>query len=236
MRRGAVLPVLTVLMAALRLPLAAAEPVAVVERTAGRNVIAELIAVSKGELWIRRLSADRRTETIPLEEVKAIDFGELPIELNAAGAILLDPDKPDDTSRLWWAVDHRQFIVLLRTCRFDTGTAKLVAMLKMEKETEGRLEHKDLPPKRRRDLEIARVVLLFSKGQREEARRELARLRNTYRGDPIRQQFIEELWMLLLQEGRRRRPDDGAPAGPLAPPERPHNSERRDERRAPPTP
>jgi len=232
MKGGAVVPALIALMAALRLPVAVAEPVVIVKQTAGRSVIAELIEISKGEVWIRRLNAARGIETIPVKNVKAIDFGELPIELNAAGAILMDPDKPKDTARLWWAADHRQFIALLRTCRLDTGTAKLIAVLKMEKETHERLARKDLSPEHRRDLEIARVVLLSAKGRREEALSLLAQLRNAYRDDPVWRRFAGEL-LIIHQEIRSRQPDGGAPPKPILPRERPRAGERRDERRAP---
>ena len=235
MTGGVLLPALMTLIAAVRLPLAGAEPVATVDRTDGSSVLAEFVAMSGGEVWIRRLTADRGTETIPVKEVKAIDFGDLPIELNAAGAILTDPDKPGDTSRLWWAADRGLFIILLRTCRFDTGTARPIAVLKMEKEAETRLAREDLAPERRRDLEIARVVLLFAKGQGEEARRLWLRLRDTYRDDPVWRQFAEEL-LIIRQEPGSRRLDGDVPLPPLGPRERPRSGERRDERRGPPNP
>jgi len=236
MKSGVALPAFLALAAAVWLPLARAEPVAILEKTEGAAVIAEFIAVSEGEVWIRRLNAGRRTETIPLEDIKAIDFGELPIELNASGAILMDPHKPGDTSRLWWAVDHRRFIVLFRTCRLDTGAARPIAVLKMEKETEARLAREDLAADRRRDLEIARVVLLAAKGQWEESRRRLARLRDTYRDDPVRLRFVEELLIIIRQELRSRRPaGDPTPARP-GPDDRAPNGERRGERRTLPNP
>ena len=182
---------------------ALAEPVVTIERADGRKVVTELVALSEGQFWIRALDAEQLTDTIPADQVKAIDFGTLSIELNARGAMLL-PDKPEATTRLWWAIDSRQFVVLLRTCRQDSGTARLLTVLKVTKEVEEALKKTGISAERRRDLLLARVVLLSAQGRRERVRQELNQLRGQYPDDPVVRRFAADINILLRQEWQRR--------------------------------
>jgi len=196
--------------------LSSAGPVATFALEGGGEITAELVRFSDNHFTLRHLEGNRREQLVPAANVRAVDFGKVPIELKPNGAIIL-PQDAEDCAPLWWAIDGRHFIILFQTCRLDTGTAGRSRVLKLQQEIRKQLEREDLDRARRRDLRLALAAAEAAFGRRLRFRQTLRVLGQDYPDDPVLRNFVADVWMLIgeeMREGRKRPP---APRGPRRP-------------------
>lgn len=182
----------------------AAGPVATLELGGGRKVTAELAAFSDGAFRVRALNGNRKVMRVPLSRVRAVDFGEIPIELGPGDAVNL-PRNTQDVRHLWWAIDGRHFMILLQTCRPEGGRPGRERLSLLSRQIAAELERENLNPERRRDLRLARVILLTTAGRRNLARALFQRLKEDYPNDPVLRRFEIDVWALVALEWGERR-------------------------------
>ena len=180
---------------------ALAGPVATFTFKDKTEVTAELVAFKGGYFKVKDLAGTRSAKLLDEKEITRIDFGERAVTLNSDGALLLLND-PEDTTDLWWAIDHRYFLILLNTCRQDKdkGTAEFIRVRQLRREIDERLKTTEIDYERERDLRLAEVTVLASMGMRPLARRKLVEIDEEFGDDQVYIGFFLDMWLLRREE------------------------------------
>jgi len=117
----------------------AAGPVATFHLEDGQALSREIVDFGDEAFTLRSLEGSGE-QVVAEEDVKSIDFGQIPIELGPGGAMIM-PDGPEALECLWWAVNGRHFVILGKTCyieRFLEGPDRILAF---ERELGRRIEN-----------------------------------------------------------------------------------------------
>ena len=183
-----------------------AGPVATFHLEDGRTLSREIVDFGNKVFTLRSLDGSGE-HVVAEEDVKSIDFGQIPVELGPGGAIIM-PDGPEGLECLWWAVNGRHFVILGKTCyieRYLDGPERILAF---ESELNRRIKNKNLKPEIVRDMRLARIEVLYALGDGEVARASLHEVWQEYAGDKVVEEFINSVLNRATSRRQRGEPSD----------------------------
>jgi len=186
----------------------AAGPIATFRLLDGRRFSAEILGFSQGRFLLLDLAQEEFIE-VPDAQVESVDFGEVHRSVKTGTE---PPWSPPGGAPLGRRRGRRPLLDLTRWCLAQIRNGRTDRVEDLDRRISEELRRPHLSPERRRDLLLARLVVLSSLGRRAEAERLFERLSKEYRGDPV----VERLknWLQLSRTLRRPPPAGGRPREP----------------------